>query len=307
MLSGLAPRQSPCRLCLGLYNDQAEAAVTDFEYGIARMQIPTRRRCNCGIKGRYSRGLWFCAPRPSLPAVSDQKRVVSDHILLQVRSTTTLVLRLTRCAAWYAAAGLESVTSGSTSRGGTSVCFLSVVRVNPIRIEPWNHSNRSPILMTPADASAVTPATQYLRKDSFDDIVERGTKSKSKPFLSTTDRREGGAFESKETASIPGPGAYNLESKPAVPPPRSRAQTRPRLPQGGRFDTMNSQNDVGPGSHEVSGSLIKKTFNITFGGACTPAGASRVHRASLARKHYHVRDFSGSVPPGACGVIAVAA
>ena len=153
----------------------------------------------------------------------------------------------------------------------------------------------------------MTPATQYLRKDSFDDIVERGTKSKSKPFSSTTDRREGGAFEVKETARIPGPGAYNLESKPAVPPPRSRAQTRPRLPQGARFDTMDSRNGVGPGSHEVSGSLIKKTFNITFGGACTPAGAGRVHRASLARKNEHVRNFSGSVPPGACGVTAVAA
>lgn len=152
----------------------------------------------------------------------------------------------------------------------------------------------------------MTPATQYLRKDSFDDIVERGTKSKSKPFLSTTDRREGGAFEVKETASIPGPGAYNLESKPAVPPPRSRAQTRPRLPQRARFDNMDSQNDVGPGSHEVSGSLIKKTFNITFGGACTPAGAGRVHRASIARRNYHARNFADSVPPGACGV-AVAA
>lgn len=151
----------------------------------------------------------------------------------------------------------------------------------------------------------MTPAAQYLRKDSFDDIVERG-KSKSKPFSSTTDRREGGAFEVKEMGSIPGPGAYNLKSKPAVPPPRSRAQTRPRLPQGARFDTMDSQNDVGPGSHDISGSLIKKTFNITFGGACTPAGSGRVHRASLARKNDHARDLSGGVPPGACGVTVTA-
>ncbi|CAM9307433.1 unnamed protein product [Ectocarpus sp. 12 AP-2014] len=136
------------------------------------------------------------------------------------------------------------------------------------------------------DACMNPPATQYVRKDSFDDIVERGTKSKSKPFLSTTDRRDGGAFEVKGTRGIPGPGTYNLAApRTAVPPPRSRAQTGPRLPQGARFTHMASRNDVGPGSHEISGSLIKKTFNITFGGAYTPAGAGRlVHRASFARK-----------------------
>lgn len=144
-----------------------------------------------------------------------------------------------------------------------------------------------------------------MRKDSFDDIVEKGAKSKSKPFLSTTGRQEGGAFEVKETGSIPGPGAYNLAvSKAAVPPPRSRAQARPRLPQGARFDTMGLQNIVGPGSHDISGSLIKKTFNITFGGARTPAGAGRViHRAAFARKTEDLRKCSDGVPlhpaPGA--------
>lgn len=149
----------------------------------------------------------------------------------------------------------------------------------------------------PADARMNPPATQYVRKDSFDDIVERGTKSKSKPFLSTTDRRDGGAFEVKGTRGIPGPGAYNLAaSRTAVPPPRSRAQTGPRLPQGARFGHMGSRNDVGPGSHEISGSLIKKTFNITFGGAYTPAGAGRlVHRASFARKTQDARKFSDAV------------
>ena len=56
-----------------------------FEYGTARTKMPTRRRCNCGIKGRYSRGLWFYALHRSPPAVSNQKLLVSDHILLQVR------------------------------------------------------------------------------------------------------------------------------------------------------------------------------------------------------------------------------
>ncbi len=147
----------------------------------------------------------------------------------------------------------------------------------------------------------MTPATQYLRKDSFDAIVERGSKSKSKPFLSTTDRWEGGAFEVKENVHIPGPGSYNLTSKAAVPPPRSRAQARPTLPQGARFETMDAQNDLGPGSHEISGSLIKKTFNITFGGACTPASAGRViHRPSFARK------AQDGVPPGASFVASAA-
>ncbi|CAM9269981.1 unnamed protein product [Scytosiphon promiscuus] len=148
-------------------------------------------------------------------------------------------------------------------------------------------------------ASATSPAAQYLRKDSFDDIVERGAKSKSKPFLSTTDRREGGAFEVFDLGSSPGPGAYNLAtSKPAAPPPRSRVQARPRLPQGPRFETSSHENDVGPGSHDISRSLIKKTFNITFGGASCPAGASRVvhHRARCTKKTEDARKSSSCSP-----------
>lgn len=109
----------------------------------------------------------------------------------------------------------------------------------------------------------------------------------------------------KETENIPGPGAYNLAvSKAAMPPPRSRAQARPRLPQGARFDTMGSQNDVGPGSHDISGSLIKKTFNVTFGGASTPAGAGRVvHRTAFRKAEELRRKLSDGAPlhpvPGA--------
>lgn len=122
----------------------------------------------------------------------------------------------------------------------------------------------------------IPPASQYFRKDSFDDIVEKGSKSKSKPFLSTSDKRKGGAFQLKETEDIPGPGAYNVTAPKAVPPPRSRAQKNSKLPQGGRFGTAGSQSAVGPGSHDIAGSLIKRTFNITFNGAYMPAGAGRV-------------------------------
>lgn len=171
---------------------------------------------------------------------------------------------------------------------------LSVIRVLPPN-DPFMR----------ADASAVPPATKYVRKDCFDAIVEKGAKSKTiRSFLSTADRREGGAFERKDTGNIPGPGAYNIAmSKAAAPPPRSRAQTRSRLPQGERFSATGLlQSEVGPGSHEIAGSLIKKTFNITFGGACTPAGGGRMaHRALHARKIGHATQLLGGItlPPGA--------
>lgn len=155
-----------------------------------------------------------------------------------------------------------------------------------------------------ADVPAVPPATKYVRKDCFDAIVEKGAKSTViRSFLSTSDRREGGAFELKDPGDIPGPGAYNIAvAKAAAPPPRSRAQTRSRLPQGERFSTPgSSQGEVGPGSHEIAGSLIKKTFNITFGGASTPAGAGRMaHRGLHARKVGHATQLLGGAmsPPG---------
>lgn len=132
------------------------------------------------------------------------------------------------------------------------------------------------------------PASQYLRKDSFDDIVEKGSKSKSKPFLSTSDKREGGAFQLKDAEDIPGPGSYNVTAAKAVPPPRSRAQTNSKLPRGARFGTAGSQSAVGPGSHDIAGSLIKRTFNITFNGAYMPAGAGRVVHSV----------FQSKTPPG---------
>lgn len=143
-----------------------------------------------------------------------------------------------------------------------------------------------------------------MRKDCFDAIVDKGAKSTAiRSFLSTSDRREGGAFELKDTGNIPGPGAYNIAvAKAPAPPPRSRAQTRSRLPQEERFSTPgSSQGEVGPGSHEIAGSLIKKTFNITFGGASTPAGAGRMaHRGLHARKVGHATKLLGGVtsPPG---------
>lgn len=112
--------------------------------------------------------------------------------------------------------------------------------------------------------------------------MERAAKSNSKPFLSTSDRREGGAFQVKDASRIPGPGAYNITvAKIGLPPPRSRAQAKPTIPQGARFATTvaRTENTVGPGSHDIAGSLLKKTFNITFNGACTPAGVGRaIHR-----------------------------
>lgn len=118
--------------------------------------------------------------------------------------------------------------------------------------------------------------------------MERAAKSKSKPFLSTSDRREGGAFEVKDSRRIPGPGAYNITAgKIGLPPPRSRAQAKPTLPQGARFaaTVSRTENTVGPGSHDIAGSLIKKTFNITFNGACTPAGVGRaIHRVFRMQK-----------------------
>lgn len=120
------------------------------------------------------------------------------------------------------------------------------------------------------------PADLYVRKDSFDNIVEKGSKSKSKSFLSTSDKREGGAFQLKEAEEIPGPGAYNVAIAKAIPPPRSRAQLNSKLPRGARFGMAGPQSAVGPGSHDIAGSLIKRTFNITFNGAYMPAGAGRV-------------------------------
>ena len=148
-----------------------------------------------------------------------------------------------------------------------------------------------------AGALVMPPASQYLRKDSFDNIVEKGSKSKSKPFLSTSDKREGGAFQLKETEDIPGPGAYNVTVAKAVPPPRSRAQTSSKLPRGARFGTAGSQSAVGPGSHDIAGSLIKRTFNITFNGAYVPAGAGRVvHSVFQSQKLGDLRKSLGGAP-----------
>ena len=139
-----------------------------------------------------------------------------------------------------------------------------------------------------SSADTTPPPTQFFSKRLFDDIVERRSNSRSKPFLSTSDRRKGGPFEVKTPEMIPGPGTYNVAmAKVAVPPPRSRAQTKSTLPQGARFSTIaRSESPVGPGSHEIAGSLIKKTFNITFGGLRTPGGAGRIiHRLPQVRKH----------------------
>lgn len=119
-------------------------------------------------------------------------------------------------------------------------------------------------------------------KDSFDQIVEKGAKSKIRSFSSTSQRFDGGVFDLKDVGDRPGPGAYNVDTvKTAVPLPRSRAQLTSRLPQCARFGSngVAPKSTVGPGSHEIAGSFIKKTFNVTFGGACVPAGAGRVaHR-----------------------------
>lgn len=121
LVSRLAPGEFtlPCLLAC-----RAEAAVTGFEYGSIRTKMPTRRRCSSGIKGRYSRGLWFYALRPNPAAVSNQKRVVSDHTLLQVRDRR-LVLCVTSCAA----AGLEIFQADQPQQAVLSGCFLSIVRV----------------------------------------------------------------------------------------------------------------------------------------------------------------------------------
>lgn len=206
---------------------------------------------------------------------------------------------ITDCGMRHECALLRAVTEHHLStRSGYSRCSTcSCSRHVPCEIAVTHLDNdirRSSLTCV----SAMSPATPYLRKDSFDDIVERA-KSKSKPFLSTTDRREGGAFEAVEMGTSPGPGAYNLAiSRTAVPPPRSRVQARPRLPQGPRFEASSRGSDVGPGYHDISRSLIKKTFNITFGGACCPAGASRVvhHRASFARKTKDARRLSSGSP-----------
>lgn len=140
------------------------------------------------------------------------------------------------------------------------------------------------------------PATQYVRKDSFDNIVEKGSKSKSKSFLSTSDKREGGAFQLKDAEDIPGPGAYNVDVVKAIPPPRSRAQLNSKLPRGARFGVAGSQSAVGPGSHDIGGSLIKRTFNITFNGAYMPAGAGRVVHSAFHSQHEEWRKGLGSAP-----------
>lgn len=86
----------------------------------------------------------------------------------------------------------------------------------------------------------------------------------------------------KGVSDEPGPGSYNIAVIRAHQPTlRSRSQPKPTFPQSVRFDDKRSGHDstVGPGSHEVAGSLIKKTFNITFGGARSQTGAGHVvHR-----------------------------
>lgn len=274
--------------------------------------MPTRLQCNSGTKGKHSRGWWFCERRPRAVALLDQRLLDSGHNLLQVRTIlpsddpTTLFHRDAHRQLPYLLFGAMLLVVScliveiSSDFSACSLVAVATTRyswstlkyINP---KPYaGHASTPPL----SDASATPPPTQYLRKDSFDDIVEKWARLKSKPFSSTSDRREGGAFELKETENIPGPGAYNIAvAKQAAPPPRSRAHTRSRLPQGARFGTTGSQSAVGPGSHEIGGSLIKKTFNITFGGACTPAGTGRmVHRALHAQKIGESSKFLDEVP-----------
>lgn len=175
----------------------------------------------------------------------------------------------------------------------TCQCDTAAITVIDIAYPHYHHYRRNesshPIqpLFLLTDHAGKSPITHYVRKDSFDEVVEKGSKSKSRSFLSTSQRFERGAFDSKDIGDKPGPGAYNVAVvKTAVPPPRSRSQPRSRLPRSLRFgNTLESYNSVGPGSHEIAGSLIKKTFNITFGGAYTSSGAGRVvHRVIHDRK-----------------------
>lgn len=150
-----------------------------------------------------------------------------------------------------------------------------------------------------ADRPTTPPATQYVLKDTFDQIVERGIKSKTKAFLSTTQRFHGGLFDVRGVGDDPGPGAYNVDVvKVAAPPPRSRTKQTSRLPQCARFSARTgAENSLGPGSHDIAGSLIKKTFNITFGGASIPAGAGRVaHRVYQARKQGNSSQMTVGAP-----------
>lgn len=86
--------------------------------------------------------------------------------------------------------------------------------------------------------------------------------------------------------------------KPAQPPARTRSQPKPTLPQSARFcDIAEAEKfTVGPGSHDVAGSLIKQTFNVTFGGKCVSAGIGRVAQGTFhTRKPSDGTDFPGGV------------
>lgn len=169
----------------------------------------------------------------------------------------------------------------------------------PRRAAPSAPVHASPGCLVSADRPATPPATQYILRDTFDQIVARGIKSKTKSFLSSTQRFHGGLFEVKGVGDDPGPGAYNVDVvKVAAPPPRSRTKRTSRLPQCARFSARTeAKNSLGPGSHEIAGSLIKKTFNITFGGASVPAGAGRVaHRVYQARKQGSISQMAVGAP-----------
>lgn len=134
------------------------------------------------------------------------------------------------------------------------------------------------------DGTGPTVSVTCSLRDSFDKRNKKREKSKPGSFLSTSQRFCGGVFDSKSGSNELGPGAYNIATtKVAQLPPRSRSKPKPTLPQSARFNTSPyGQNDeVGPGSHEIAGSLMKKTFNVTFGGGgCTPAHAGRVARGA---------------------------
>lgn len=193
-----------------------------------------------------------------------------------------------RCTRYF----VRRLNGSSSHTQKASSTFSNLSRPRP---PPTPHVTAS----SSTDRIATPPATQYVLKDTFDQIVEKGAKSKTKSFLSTTQRFDRGVFDIKGVGDKPGPGAYNVNMvKVAAPPPRSRAQSRSTLPQCARFSApIEPQNSVGPGSHDIAGSLIKKTFNITFGGASVLAGAGRVaHRVYQARTQGDVSQVVAGSP-----------
>jgi hypothetical protein len=124
------------------------------------------------------------------------------------------------------------------------------------------------------------PVGSYNIPSSFDSAAESKSApaiSKRKPFSSTATRFDDNKFMGAAPPKTPGPGSYGADPVTASSFTTKPQPKRPMAPPGSigmdaRFksgansykNTNATSNDLGPGSYQTSGNMMKRSFNISM-------------------------------------------